>query len=61
MRNSDKLIKTLHAFLDFLPPNGQLSIARDIDLCGEDDAKLFEVFENLWASLLVPSTFTIYH
>lgn len=56
MRNSDKLIKTLRAFLDFLPPKGQLSIARDIDRCGEDDAKLFHVFENMCTALLVPST-----
>ena len=56
MRNSDKLVKTLHAFLDFLPQKGQLSIARDINLCGEDDAKLFEVFKNLCTTLLIPST-----
>lgn len=56
MRNSDKLVKTLHAFLEFLPQKGQLSIARDINLCGEDDAKVFNVFENLRTSLLIPST-----
>ena len=56
MRNSDKLVKTLHAFLDFLPQKGQLSIARGINLCGEDDAKLFDVFENLCTTLLIPST-----
>lgn len=55
MRNSGLLIKTLHAFLDFLPQKGQLSIVRDINLCGEDDTKLFNVFENLCTALLVPS------
>lgn len=56
MRNGDKLIKTLDAFLDSLPQKERLFIARDINHCGEDDAKLFDVFEKLCTALLVPST-----
>jgi hypothetical protein len=55
--DDNKLIPCLHAFINFLPPAGRASIATDILNCGNDDKKLFQVFENLSTALLYPSKF----
>ena len=58
-KKDDKLQKCLYAFIDFLPPDGRESIARDILNCPDDeDEKLFDVFENLSTALLYPSEFS---
>ncbi|GFF44093.1 hypothetical protein IFM46972_07434 [Aspergillus udagawae] len=44
----------LKAFLEWLPPGGQTSVARDIVNAGNDDQKLWQVFQDLLACLLYP-------
>lgn len=52
-----KLVRCLHAFIDLLPPGGRKSVARDVINCGNDDSRLFGVFDNLCIALLYPSKF----
>ncbi|GIK02898.1 hypothetical protein Aspvir_006961 [Aspergillus viridinutans] len=42
----------LKAFLEWLPPGGQTSVARDIVNAGNDDQKLWQVFHDLLTCLL---------
>ncbi|PKX94235.1 uncharacterized protein P174DRAFT_485959 [Aspergillus novofumigatus IBT 16806] len=42
------------AFLEWLPPGGQTSVARDIVDSGNDDHKLWQVFHDLLACILYP-------
>lgn len=58
-RQDEKLAKCLNALLDFLPSSGATRVSNDILRCGDDNDKLFEVFENLCTGLLVPSKYII--
>ncbi|GIJ83898.1 hypothetical protein Asppvi_002729 [Aspergillus pseudoviridinutans] len=44
----------LKAFLEWLPPGGQTSVARDIINAENDDQKLWQVFHDLLTYLLYP-------
>lgn len=46
---------SLNAFLEWLPPGGQASVARDIVNTGNDDQKLWQVFHDLLTGVLYPS------
>ncbi|GFF86034.1 hypothetical protein IFM53868_04674 [Aspergillus udagawae] len=46
----------LKAFLEWLPPGGQTSVARNIVNAGNDDQKLWQVFQDLLACLLYPKS-----
>ncbi|PGH11310.1 hypothetical protein AJ79_04926 [Helicocarpus griseus UAMH5409] len=53
-KQDEKLPACLNAFLDYLPETGCKSVAKDVLQCGDDSEMLFEVFENLYTSFLVP-------
>jgi GrpB-like predicted nucleotidyltransferase (UPF0157 family) len=53
--HEEYLSASLKAFLEWLPPGGQTSVARDIVNAGNDDQKLWQVFHDLLACLLYPS------
>ncbi|GFF27081.1 hypothetical protein IFM58399_01600 [Aspergillus lentulus] len=52
--HEEYLRASLKAFLEWLPPGGQTSVARDIVNAGNDDQKLWQVFHDLLAYLLYP-------
>lgn len=54
-KEDEKLGVCLDAFLDHLPEAGARAVANDIIRCENDHQKLFEVFEDLRTSLLIPS------
>lgn len=57
-KRADKKLKAcMTALLDWLPPGGRDSAARDILQCETDD-KLYEMFENIRTCLLAPCKFS---
>ncbi|RHZ57211.1 hypothetical protein CDV55_105973 [Aspergillus turcosus] len=50
----DYLRPSLNAFLEWLPPGGQTSVARDIVNAGNDDQKLWQAFHDLLTGILYP-------
>ncbi|KAG2022032.1 hypothetical protein GB937_004126 [Aspergillus fischeri] len=52
--HKEYLRASLKAFLEWLPPGGQTSVARDIINTGNDDHKLWQVFHDLLSCLLYP-------
>ena len=54
-RGYDEMVKpSLCAFIDWLPEGGRESIARDCIIATTDD-DLYQVFENLFTGLAIPS------